>query len=177
MRRRTRYALAIVLALALTAGLVGAGWATPPNPYTSTISGPGFANQLTATVTNNADGSYHYLYTFVFVRGLQPTSKLSAFSVGNPTGGHFFNWGCSQPSMILNQASTDSVLWQQGSVSPNTTVTFWYDSFSTYGLVNVTATAAIATGAKTLGMVPEPAGLAAIAVGIIGLLPTIRRRR
>lgn len=184
MRRRTEYALAFALVLALTASVVGAGWAFDlDTPYTSTITYPGmggshigtYSNQLTATVSRNPNGSYHYLYSLAFVH-TYGTNRLSAFSVGRMAYQAFANQDCNETSLIV-AASNNSVLWNSGSVLLGHTVTVSYDSFWSYGEVDVTATAGMPSGGKTVGMVPEPSSLLAVAFGLGGVLWTSLKRK
>ena len=131
MRRRTQHALAFALVLALTAGVVGIGWAAPtPYTYTSEIKST-YSNWLTALVTRNTDGSYHYEYTLQYLHAWN-NQKLTVFSIGNLTNKAFTNRQCSDPRIALG-TSTNSVLWNTGTVPLATTVIFSYDSFWSYG--------------------------------------------
>lgn len=170
MRRRTNYALIFILVLALTAGVVGAGWGFT-NPYV-TMSG---LNQLTATVTINPDNTYHYVYSLVFSTN---SGQLKQFSIGNLKNLPYTNRACSEAALPIG-SSSNSVLW----ASPTTittakTVVFSYDSIYSYGEVNVTInTGGMPSTIKTLGMVPEPSSLLAVAFGVSGVLWTRLRRR
>jgi hypothetical protein len=177
MRRRTRYALAFGLVLVLTVGIVGAGWAldnTSVSDVKRTSSQP-YTNQLTALVTRNGDGSYHYLYTLVYSHSAL-SGKLVTFSIGNLGNLAFTNQTCSQTS-LKSAASTTSVLWGSGTVTTGNTVTFSYDSRFSYGLVDATVSGGLPSNGQTLGMVPEPCSLLAVAFGLGGVLWTRLRRR
>jgi len=177
MRRRTRYALAFGLVLALAVGIVGAGWALD-NPYVSDVkrtSSQPYTNQLTALVTRNEDGSYHYLYTLVYSHSAL-SGKLSSFSIGNLSNLAFTNQACSQTSLKPATSAT-SVLWNSGTVATGNTVTFSYDSWFSYGLVDVTLSGGLPSNGLTLGMVPEPCSLLTVAFGLGGILWTRLRRR
>lgn len=178
MRRRSQYALVFMLVLALTAGVVGAGWGLN-NPYISTISKTApfaYSNQLTATVTYNPQsGLYHYLYSLVYSASAN-NGKLTSFSIANLNNLASTGWGCSESSLV-HATSSSSVLWNSGTVSTGRTVTFWYDSVHPYGEVNVTVTGGLPSGGYTLGMVPEPSSLLAMAFGLGGVFWTRLRRR
>ncbi len=178
MRRHTRYALASVLVLVFVVGLAGAGWAVP-NPYVSTVSRAApmaYSNELTAVVTQ-IEGGWHYEYTLVYAASANG-GKLASFSIANIHNLAFSNQGSSDPSFQA-APSTNSVLWTSGTVPVGTTVKFWFDSVYSYGLVNVTLSGGLPSSGQTLGMVPvpEPASIIAIAFGMIGALPLMRRKR
>lgn len=179
MRRHTQYALAFALALALTVAAVGAAWALPANPYTSGIHCAfwPYTNQLTAEVTQNPNGSYHYAYTLVFSESALFDEPLTDFSVGNLGRFAYTNPGCDYAFVMAD--SQDSVYWNiaYGVVPVGNTVHFWYDSAYSYGLVGVTISGGLPSDGTTLGMVPEPCSLLSIAFGLGGILCTRLRRR
>lgn len=178
MSRHIHYALAFALTVALTVAVVGAGLALP-NPYQSTVTcttpGLGYSNQLTAAVTTNLDGSYHYEYTLVYA-ACSLGGTLSNFSVGNLQNLAFTNQGSDYMSLKPGP-STNSVLWNSGTVSTGHTVKFWYDSVYSYGLVRVTLSGGLPSDGMTLGMVPEPCSLVAMAFGLGGVLWRRRKTR
>lgn len=180
MRRRTQYALAFALVLALTAGVVSAGWAVD-NPFTSNITrtlSPAYSNELKATVTYNpVSGLYHYLYELKYLQGYN-NGALSYFSVGRADNTAFSGQACS--TGLVPGTSSSSVIWILGTSVPlNTTVTFEYYSVHSYGLVNATVTGGNrASNGQTLGMTaPEPGSLLAVLFGLGGVLWTRLRRR
>lgn len=175
MRRHTKYALAFALGLALITGLVGTGWAAP-NPYVSSVfrNAPmAYSNQLTATVTE-IEGGWHYEYSLVYAASAN-NAKLTSFSVANIYNLPFTNQGSSHS--FQNGVSSTSVLWNSGNVSVGNTVRFWFDSVYDYKVVSVTLSGGLPSNGLTLGMVPEPAGLAVMALGFMGFVPFARRKR
>lgn len=180
MRRRSQYAFLFALILVLTAAAAGTGWAVD-NPYISTVycaEWP-YQNQLTAVVTDNLDGTYHYEYTLEF---LQTSFELplTDFSIGNPDGLAYTNPGFTYANAFSMGDHADSVYWyiDWDAVTVGQTVKFWFDSVYSYTERDVTVVAGLNSVGTTLGMViPEPAGFAALALGLIGVLPIVRRRR
>lgn len=177
MRKQTQYimAFALVAALILTTG--GIGWALTANPYTSTLNCPvwPYSDQLTATVTTNQNGSFHYLYTLNFAQSTG--ESLTSFSVGNMQNSAYTDPGSSVAFSMIN--SQDSVYWHINA-PVGSTVSFWYDSIYSYKLVNVTADGGLPATGQTLGMdatTPEPSSLFPVVMGLGGLVWTARRRR
>lgn len=182
MRRHTQYALACAVVLALIAGAAGTALAQPANPYVSQIKsdlpGVNFTNTLTATVTQNLNGSYHYAYKLDFVQS-PFDGPLTDFSVGNPNHLAFSNPYCSDPrSYDPFDGSGESLYWYiSDDAWPGTTVWFSFDSPYSYGLVNVAAGADyFPASGKTLGMVPEPGSVTVILLGL-GAMWARRKRR
>lgn len=179
MIKITKYAVVFGLIVALT-GVAGvSGWAEPANPYESALVGIAvpFTNQLTALVTDNPDGSYHYEYTLVFENAAFFGQPLTSFSVGNITGVPFWNQWCDFD--FTPASSLDSVYWYVN-VPQGNTVHFSYDSAAEFMLVDVTMNAGLPADGQTLGMkpIPEPGALATLAFGLLGIGWTnIRRRR
>jgi|GEM_PF-3293524 len=184
MRRQSQYAPAFALALLLTLGVMGAGWALPANPYVSYVTfydpldlGVAHANQLTATVTyNQLSGLYHYDYTLVYSASFLDAS-LTDFSVGNMYNLAYTNPGCTYDFTMAD--SQDSVYWYiaDGDAPVGQTINFWYDSIYSYKVVDVTVSGGMPSNGLTLGMVPEPGSLLALAFGLGGVLWTRLRRR
>jgi len=178
MRRRTQYALAFALVVALTAGVVGSGWALG-NPYKSTIVNDFSQNDLTARVTYNpVSGLYHYEYTLVYLEAFGD-EPLTDFSVGNIHNRSYTNATSSIASFSMVESSQDSVYFYipYGDAPTGTTVTFSYDSVHPFGLANVTLAGGLFANGQTLGMSPEPSSLLAVAFGLGGVLWTRLRRR
>lgn len=179
MIKITKYAVVFGLILALTGAAGVTGWAEPANPYVSALVGIAvpYTNQLTATVTDNLDGSYHYEYTLVFENAAIPGQPLTSFSVENRSGVPYWNQWCDFDFTVA--PSLDSVYWYVN-VSQGNTVHFSYDSAAEFMLVDVTMNAGLPADGRTLGMkpIPEPGALATLAFGLFGIGWTnIRRRR
>jgi len=179
MKRRTQYAITFGLVFALTVAAVGAVLALPPNPYSSAVycSAWPYTDQLTATVTRNLDGTYHYQYDLSF-SGSAFSEPLTGFRVGNVYNLPYTNPGCSKSFTIA--PSVTSVYWylHYGDVQPGTQVSFWFDSVYSYTEVDVTIDAGLPANGKTLGMIPEPCSMCALVFGLGGIaLARLRRRR
>lgn len=183
MRRHTRNAFACLLAIALMATAGTAAYALASNPYYSTISFVSdelpmfnYSNELVATVTRNADSSYHYEYVLSYFSS-STGDPLTDFSVGNEQNVPFWNMGTDNLSFSVCP-NTDSVYWNAGSVPLNTTVKFWYDSYNSYTTVNCTVAGGIGSMGTTLGMLaPEPSAVWVLAIGLGSIIPMIRRKR
>ncbi|MCE5323839.1 PEP-CTERM sorting domain-containing protein [bacterium] len=179
MRRSIRFAL-IICALVIVSGAVGI--AQPQNPYQSVVSlslGDSFidySNNLTAQVTTNIDGSYHYEYTLDFQQSTYMSGEaLTEFSVANRDNLAFTNQGSDH--VFSNAVSSNSVLWVNGNVGVGNTVKFWYDSFYSYKVVEVTLSGGLPSSGDTLGMViPEPSSIIALLTALGGFA-FLRKRR
>ncbi|MEN6358073.1 MAG: PEP-CTERM sorting domain-containing protein [Armatimonadota bacterium] len=178
MRRSIRFAL--ICALVVVTGVVA--WAFPENPYQSVVSlsmgdmFTDYSNNLTAKVTVNPNGSYHYEYTLSYQCSAYLDSEaLTEFSVGNMDKLAFTNQGSNHA--FTNSASNNSVLWVNGSVGTGNTVKFWYDSIYTYKVVDVTLSGGLPSSGNTLGMViPEPNSIIALLTALGGFAFVLKRR-
>lgn len=182
MRGCARYVLVFMLVVILVGGIAGTGW-TLPNPYVSwvTCDTPGleYTNRLTATVTQNLDGTYHFQYVLEFLEDPFGTG-LSDFSIGNLDYLPVTNPYCSHPrSDDWFDNTTESIYWYTSDVATGTNVTFSFDTVYSYTMTNVTVGASgFPSGGDTLGMrIPEPASTAVVIMGLGAVWAKIRRRR
>ena len=129
---------------------------------------------------------YTYTYELTYDTG---TASVQIYKVQNPNGRAFFalsNVPLGEPNEFTNPApgSTLWVIWNEGNLAVGTSRTFSYQSYYQPMLDKEVFCQAVdgassATG-KTIGMsamIPEPGSILAISVGIIGLIPMVRRRR
>lgn len=179
MRRRSQYAVILILAAVLVAGAAGTAWAIS-NPYISYIFCPDwpYTNQLKAEVTTNTNGTYHYLYTLNYLQ-TSFDEPLTDFSIGNPDNLAYSNPGCTY-AFTMNTSTHDSIYWyvDYGAATVGHTVKFWFDSPYSYCLRDITIGSGLPSNGYTLGLVaPEPAGVFAALFGMAGLLPLVRRKR
>ncbi len=177
MSKHTKYTVVFGLVLVLTCLTIAAVWAVPANPYVSNLiclNRP-YSNQLTAMVTGNLDGTYHYLYTLVFAQTAFPGQNLTSFSVSNFNHMPFTNQWCDYS--FTAAVSAESIYWYIN-VPVGKTINFSYDSPAFYDLADVTMDAGLPADGITLGMIPEPGSLAVVAFGLLGAgWLNIRRRR
>ena len=165
----------LVLLVALAA--CGAAWAVPSNPYDSMFvsTSGGYSDQVIAQVTQQG-GLYHYEYEVRFLDSyLNANSHLKAplttFSVGNLQNFDFTgagNNGGFANNPQWGTGSANSVIWVNGNAPVGQTVRFWFDSVHPYREVNATLQGGRTAGGLTLGMAPEPASLAFLALGLAG---------
>ena len=137
-------------------------------------------------VVDLTGGIYTYTYDLTYDTG---TASVQIYKVKNPNGAAFFavsNVPLGEPNVFTNPApgSTAWVIWDEGILAVGTSRTFSYQSYYQPMLdkevfCQAVDGASTATG-KTIGMssmIPEPGSILAISVGIIGLIPVVRRRR
>lgn len=183
MRRSIKFALMSALVVILSIAVISSVLASPQNPYTSVVGLnlgdmiTDYTNSLTAEVTVNQNGTYHYEYTLSYLQSAYLNGeKLTEFSVGNRYNLAFTNQGSDHT--FTNGASTNSVLWISGNVGVGQTVKFWYDSIYSYKEVDVTLSGGLPSTGTTLGMVtPEPSSLIVILTAIGAFGYTIKRRK
>ena len=177
MSAYSRLALVFGLILILAGLAVGTAWAVPDNPYVSdlklTIIRP-YSNQLTATVTTNPNGTYHYAYELIFAAATVPGQALTSFSVSNTWNLPFTNQWCDHD--FTAAVSSDSIYWYL-EVPLGSTVNFSYDSPMPYGVVEAVMQAGLPADGLTLGMVPEPSTVASLVLGLCGTMWVGFKRR
>ena len=163
-----------LLLVALAAGSAF-GWT---NPMDSTMTG------ILGNLSLHAEANLTSLWTYTYVLDTTgATRPVTTFSVGNlyrlPFTSATNNGGFTDPVYNPGDPTQDSALWTLGNVPAGQLVTFSFQSAYTPGDTAVSARGSgRASGADSIGMVPEPATMIALggsALGVVGVL--IRRRR
>lgn len=178
MSRQSKLALVFGLILVLASITIAQAWAVTDNPYISNLFRTGsrpYSNQLTATVTTNLDGTYHYAYELIYDSAAFAGQLLTSFSVANDYDMPFTNQWCDYD---FTAAQSDNSIYWYVNLPLGTTVNFSYDSPAFYDVVNSAMLAGLPAGGLTLGMVPEPGTVAALLFGLCGAMwAGIKRKR
>jgi hypothetical protein len=169
---------AVALSVAASAVIVDQG--------TAHLTGTGDVNDIQVdAVVDLTGGIFTYTYDLTYITG---TAAVHIYKVQNPNVVAFFaaaNVPLGEPDEFTNPAngSASWVSWTEGNLPVGGSRAFSYQSIYRPQELDVWAYAVDGSDraiGKTIGMsasIPEPGSIVAVSLGILGLIPMVRRRR
>ena len=185
IRTSATLSLLLVLVFALS---VGAGAELFRSLLDSELSGALGTFSLDSTVYRDLVGSnyeYTYEYALTFVSYGAGEDLAEGFRLGNPSKVPIFNMSNTGDFGNFADGVYDPISWSNGFMEEGDTVVFSFKSLYRPFEDPITVNCFVVDGAKTatgqtLGMaamIPEPSAFATLGLGILGMVPMLRRRK
>jgi len=181
---RTSVLMAVLLAAMMTLSI--AAGATVVDEETTYLTGTGAVQSIRChAVVDLAGGVYTYSYDLTYLAG---TSAVHIYKVQNPNYVTFYdadNVPYGEPGEFTDpiDGTTSWVQWIEGQLDVGGSRTFSYLSLYKPQEIDVWCYGvdggSMAIG-RTIGMsafIPAPGSIVVVSMGILGLIPVVRRRR